>query len=163
MKERQEGRKRGKDSGNGAKDDDYWEGIGNEKKIVKEEGSMIGAKSKVEVRHKTSMKRERERDQGTIKDRERGKDRDHSTTLRKPTIGKGLSGALQLLQHSGTLKMGRSMDKKKNNLIEIAYHNNGGGKEKEISLERRDRFNRILTPEESFRMLCYAFHGKGPG
>lgn len=55
------------------------------------------------------------------------------------------------------------MDKKKSNLIEIAYDNNGGGKEKEISLERKDRFYRILTPEESFRMLCYAFHGKGPG
>lgn len=96
---------------------------------------------------------------------QRGKDRDPSTTFREPTIGKGLSGALQLLQHSGTLKdgedlEGRSMDKKMSNLIEIAYHNNGGGKEKEISLER---FYRILTPEESFRMLCYAFHGKGPG
>lgn len=36
-----------------------WEGIGNEKNIVKEEGSMIGANSKIEVRHKKSIKRER--------------------------------------------------------------------------------------------------------
>lgn len=36
-----------------------WEGIGNEKKIVKEEGSMTGAKSKIEVRRKKSIKRER--------------------------------------------------------------------------------------------------------
>lgn len=36
-----------------------WEGIGNEEKIVKEEGSMIGAKSKIEVRRKKPIKRER--------------------------------------------------------------------------------------------------------
>eukprot|EP00884_Botryococcus_braunii_P021222 jgi/Botrbrau1/7784/Bobra.0159s0212.1 len=32
----------------------------------------------------------------------------------------------------------------------------------EAALTRRDEFGRVLTPKESFRQLCYKFHGKEP-
>ena len=34
---------------------------------------------------------------------------------------------------------------------------------KEINLEYRDEFGRLLTRKEAFRQLCYQFHGYGSG
>ncbi|XP_077253263.1 SART-1 family [Tasmannia lanceolata] len=85
-------------------------------------------------------------------------------TIHEPAVGKGLSGALQLLKERGTLKEsidwgGRNMDKKKSKLVGI-YENDGS---KEIRIERTDEFGRIMTPKEAFRMISHKFHGKGPG
>lgn len=84
--------------------------------------------------------------------------------IHEPAVGKGLSGALQLLKERGTLKEtidwgGRNMDKKKSKLVGI-YESDGS---KEIRIERTDEFGRILTPKEAFRMISHKFHGKGPG
>ncbi|XXG80144.1 hypothetical protein AAC387_Pa09g1080 [Persea americana] len=84
--------------------------------------------------------------------------------IHEPAVGKGLSGALQLLKERGTLKEtidwgGRNMDKKKSKLVGI-YENDGT---KEIRIERTDEFGRIMTPKEAFRMISHKFHGKGPG
>ncbi|KAK9121813.1 hypothetical protein Syun_019430 [Stephania yunnanensis] len=85
-------------------------------------------------------------------------------TIHEAPVGKGLSGALQLLKERGTLKEtiewgGRNMDKKKSKLVGI-YENDGA---KEIHIERTDEFGRIMTPKEAFRMISHKFHGKGPG
>ncbi|XP_034699633.1 SART-1 family protein DOT2-like isoform X1 [Vitis riparia] len=85
-------------------------------------------------------------------------------TIHEMAVGKGLSGALQLLKERGTLKEGiewggRNMDKKKSKLVGI-YDNTGT---KEIRIERTDEFGRIMTPKEAFRMISHKFHGKGPG
>ncbi|OVA12992.1 SART-1 protein [Macleaya cordata] len=85
-------------------------------------------------------------------------------TIHEVAVGKGLSGALQLLKERGTLKEtvewgGRNMDKKKSKLVGI-YENDGS---KEIRIERTDEFGRIMTPKEAFRMISHKFHGKGPG
>ncbi|KAK4745981.1 hypothetical protein SAY87_012293 [Trapa incisa] len=85
-------------------------------------------------------------------------------TIHEAAVGKGLSGALKLLKDRGTLKEtvewgGRNMDKKKSKLVGIA----GEEGSKEIRIERRDEFGRVLTPKEAFRMLSHKFHGKGPG
>ncbi|KAK9697926.1 hypothetical protein RND81_08G070200 [Saponaria officinalis] len=85
-------------------------------------------------------------------------------TIHEVAVGKGLSGALKLLKERGTLKEtiewgGRNMDKKKSKLVGI--HEDEGPKE--IHLERRDEFGRVLTPKEAFRLISHKFHGKGPG
>lgn len=85
-------------------------------------------------------------------------------SIRETAVGKGLAGALKLLKDRGTLKEtvewgGRNMDKKKSNLVGI-YENDG---QKQIRIERTDKFGRILTPKEAFRLDSHKFHGKGPG
>eukprot|EP00250_Pteridium_aquilinum_P002657 c12881_g1_i1 orf=124-2781(-) len=82
-------------------------------------------------------------------------------------VGKGLSGALQLLKERGTLKEtvewgGRNMDKKKSKLIGIVGQEEKF-KNREILLDRVDEFGRVMTPKEAFRKLSHKFHGKGPG
>ncbi|KAL3721126.1 hypothetical protein ACJRO7_005879 [Eucalyptus globulus] len=85
-------------------------------------------------------------------------------TIHEAAVGKGLSGALKLLKERGTLKEtvdewgGRNMDKKKSKLVGIVDDG-----QKEIHIERRDEFGRILTAKEDFRLLSHKFHGKGPG
>lgn len=84
--------------------------------------------------------------------------------LHEVAVGKGLSGALKLLQERGTFKEtiewgGRNMDKKKSKLVGI--HENDGPKE--INIERLDEFGRVMTPKEAFRLISHKFHGKGPG
>ncbi|CAA7394074.1 unnamed protein product [Spirodela intermedia] len=86
--------------------------------------------------------------------------------IHEVVVGKGLSGALKLLQDRGTLKEtidwgGRTMDKKKSKLVGLV--DNDGSGSKEIRIERLDEFGRIMTPKEAFRMLSHKFHGKGPG
>ncbi|KAM7258688.1 hypothetical protein ACFE04_014429 [Oxalis oulophora] len=95
--------------------------------------------------------------------------------IHESSIGKGLSGALRLLQDRGTLKEtvdwgGRNMDKKKSKLVGIVDNNNSNNNEKakyerfkDIRIERTDEFGRIMTPKEAFRVLSHKFHGKGPG
>lgn len=86
-------------------------------------------------------------------------------TIHESSLGKGLSGALQLLKDRGTLKDtvewgGRNMDKKKSKLVGIVSENDD---KKEIRIERTDEYGRILTPKEAFRLISHKFHGKGPG
>lgn len=86
-------------------------------------------------------------------------------TIHENTLGKGLSGALQLLKDRGTLKDtvewgGRNMDKKKSKLVGLVNDNDD---KKEIRIERTDEYGRILTPKEAFRLISHKFHGKGPG
>ncbi|KAF6169029.1 hypothetical protein GIB67_038526 [Kingdonia uniflora] len=79
-------------------------------------------------------------------------------------VGKGLSGALNFLKNRGTLEEsiewgGRNKDKKKSKLVGIDESDGP----KEIHIERRDKFGRIMTQKESYRNLSYIFHGMGPG
>ncbi|GLT57012.1 hypothetical protein SLA2020_300190 [Shorea laevis] len=89
-------------------------------------------------------------------------------TIHEVAVGKGLSGALQLLKERGTLKEtiewgGRNMDKKKSKLVGIIDDDRENDRFKDIRIERTDEFGRIVTPKEAFRMLSHKFHGKGPG
>eukprot|EP00899_Mesostigma_viride_P029144 jgi/Mesvir1/9414/Mv01517-RA.1 len=87
------------------------------------------------------------------------------------TIGKGLAGALKLLQQKGELKQkiewaGRNSEKRPGKLDGRGNAPLGmyeGDKEFTIKLERRDEFGRVLTPKEAFRQLSHRFHGKFPG
>ena len=65
--------------------------------------------------------------------------------IHEVVVGKGLSGALKLLQDRGALKEsvewgGRTMDKKKSKLVGV-LDNEGT---KEIRIERTDEFGRIV-------------------
>lgn len=67
-------------------------------------------------------------------------------TIHEAAVGKGLSGALKLLKERGTLKEtiewgGRNMDKKKSKLVGIVDEEGP----KEIRIERRDEFGRIVS------------------
>ncbi|GMY27396.1 SART-1 family protein DOT2-like isoform X1 [Fagus crenata] len=97
-------------------------------------------------------------------------------TIHEVAVGKGLSGALKLLQERGTLKEsidwgGRNMDKKKSKLVGIVDADEPKetrstslvDHKKEIRIDRLDEFGRIMTPKEAFRMISHKFHGKGPG
>lgn len=72
-------------------------------------------------------------------------------------VGKGLSGALQLLKERGTLKEsvewgGRNMDKKKSKLVGIVDNNDADSDRfKDIRIERTDEFGRIVSTLSSFR------------
>ncbi|GAU26173.1 hypothetical protein TSUD_353960 [Trifolium subterraneum] len=106
--------------------------------------------------------RKRDRDM-----KDHGKDRvDDETVHHEVVVGKGLSGALKLLQDRGMLNEsiewgGRNMEKKKTKLVGINVEDEGK-EEKQIHIERRDEFGRILTPKEAFRVFSHKFHGKGP-
>lgn len=68
--------------------------------------------------------------------------------IHEVVVGKGLSGALKLLQDRGTLKEtidwgGRTMDKKKSKLVGLL--DNDGPASKEIRIERLDEFGRIVS------------------
>lgn len=90
-------------------------------------------------------------------------------TIHELAVGKGLSGALNLLKDRGTLKEGidwggRNMDKKKSKLVGVVGDDpNVDNRFKDIRIERTDEFGRIMTPKEAFRMISHKFHGKGPG
>ncbi|CAI0422216.1 unnamed protein product [Linum tenue] len=79
-------------------------------------------------------------------------------------VGRGLSGVLKLLHERGSLKEsidwgGRNMDKKKSKLVGIVDTDDA----KDLRIERRDEFGRIMTPKEAFRKISHTFHGKAPG
>ncbi|WCJ25432.1 SART-1 family [Euphorbia peplus] len=78
---------------------------------------------------------------------------------REVPVGKGLSGALELLKKRGSLNEGpewggRNMDKKKSKLV--------GCHDGNIRTKRLDEFGRTMTPKEEFRKFSHRFHGKGP-
>lgn len=94
-------------------------------------------------------------------------DSDTEEPVVEVAVGKGLSGALQLLKERGTLKEtvewgGRNMDKKKSKLVGIVDQEEKF-RNREILLDRVDEFGRTMTPKEAFRKLSHKFHGKGPG
>ncbi|GJZ53426.1 SART-1 family protein DOT2 [Tanacetum coccineum] len=87
-------------------------------------------------------------------------------TIHESSLGKGLSGALQLLKDQGTLKdtverVGRNMDKKKSKLVGLVNENDDD--KKEIRIERTDEYGRTLTLIEAFRQFSHKFHGIMPG
>lgn len=57
----------------------------------------------------------------------------------------------------------RGILKKKRKFVEIGGGDGDADAVKEIVIERRDEFGRIMTPKEAFRRLSHKFHGKGPG
>ncbi|XP_057431978.1 SART-1 family protein DOT2-like [Lotus japonicus] len=88
-------------------------------------------------------------------------------TIREIALGKGLARAMKLLKDQQTLREslewgGRNMDKKKSKLVGMVDDETHRYK-KDIGIERRDEFGRILTPKEAFRLISHRFHGKGPG
>jgi U4/U6.U5 tri-snRNP-associated protein 1 len=88
-------------------------------------------------------------------------------------VGRGLAGALGLLQDTGALKArtewaGRTNEKKAVALIGLEDVYTGGAQEDrmarsiEAALTQRDEFGRVMTPKERFRTLCHQFHGIFP-
>ncbi|KAL5711368.1 hypothetical protein ACHQM5_021832 [Ranunculus cassubicifolius] len=131
----------------------------DEDEVVKspdQETKVEPAKGWTEVSDDTSM--------GENHPENEEKKHDSDEALVDKVVGKGLGGALGLLQKRGDLKEtvewgGRNMDKKKSKLVGI--HENEGPKE--INIERLDEFGRVMTPKEAFRLISHKFHGKGPG
>ncbi|KAG2440237.1 hypothetical protein HXX76_004349 [Chlamydomonas incerta] len=88
-------------------------------------------------------------------------------------VGRGLAGALGLLQDKGALKVGvewsgRNTDRSKNALQGLDDVYSGGrqtdrvARSVEAALTIKDKFGRVLTPKERFRQLCHSFHGIKP-
>lgn len=94
-------------------------------------------------------------------------------TIQEVAVGKGLSGALQLLKERGTLKEsidwgGRNMDKKKSKLVGIVDDDEKKeSKEtrssslvdhkKEIRIDRRDEFGRIVSASLNQSIISVLF------
>ncbi|KAG2454998.1 hypothetical protein HYH02_000823 [Chlamydomonas schloesseri] len=88
-------------------------------------------------------------------------------------VGRGLAGALGLLQNKGELKdgvewSGRNTDRSKNALQGLEDVFTGGrqtdrvARSVEAALTVKDKYGRVLTPKERFRQLCHSFHGIKP-
>ena len=88
-------------------------------------------------------------------------------------VGRGLAGALGLLQDTGALKAhtewaGRTNEKRPVALAGLEDVYTGGTQEGrlarsiEAALTQRDEFGRVMTPKERFRTLCHQFHGIFP-
>ncbi|RZC47149.1 hypothetical protein C5167_040081 [Papaver somniferum] len=94
---------------------------------------------------------------------EKKEDTTLAAIFHEPAVDKGLGSMLQLLRERGTLGEtaepdDRNTDKKENKQVGI----HGDSKPKEIRIDRRDEFGRIMTPAEAYRVLCHNFHGKFP-
>ncbi|KAJ7954883.1 SART-1 family protein [Quillaja saponaria] len=124
----------------------------------------------------TEIKETSEDEHSAKEDKEDKEEIDPDETIHEVTVGKGLSSVLKLLKERGTLKEsvewgGRNMDKKKSKLVGILDDDEPKDtrssslvdNKKEILIERRDEFGRLMTPKEAFRMISHKFHGKGPG
>ncbi|KAL7472727.1 hypothetical protein ACHAXS_014041 [Conticribra weissflogii] len=103
------------------------------------------------------------------------------STAGSAPIGRGMSNFLSLLKQTGEIKnagreemRGRAKDKRtyedyeKLNLNEVVKIDTRNAHEKdiefanrEIKLEYRDDFGRLLTRKEAYRNMCYDFHGHG--
>ena len=98
--------------------------------------------------------------------------------------GRGLSSILSMLKSTGDLGgkkagkeelRGRANDTKdygdyaelnKESVVRLGANANDKDKmykKREVNLEYRDEFGRLLTRKEAFRQLCYSFHGYGSG
>lgn len=85
-------------------------------------------------------------DKDEIPSKEKEEDLALDETIHEVAVGKGLSGALNLLKDRGALKEsvewgGRNMDKKKSKLVGIS----GNDGKKEIRIERTDEYGRIVS------------------
>lgn len=101
---------------------------------------------------------------GELQDYEEKEDISPDEIIHETAVGKGLSGALKLLNERRTLTEdidwgGRNMDKKKSKLVSI---NNAGPKE--IRIERLDEFGRIVSHSTfylsiagNFKLLIFFF------
>lgn len=96
-------------------------------------------------------------------DRDRNREKDEAGGwTREDAVGKGLSGALKWSKFVGILdddeSKSKSKSKDQNRASSLVDY-----EKKEIRIERRDEFGRIMTPKEAFRVFSHKFHGKGPG
>ena len=90
-------------------------------------------------------------------------------SLGEASVGKGIGGALRLLQDRGELRKtvrwaGRTNDMKDGSVRDVVESSEGGDRNRfaqdiESALTRKDEFGRVMTPKEAFRQLCYRFHG----
>ncbi|XP_024169012.1 SART-1 family protein DOT2 [Rosa chinensis] len=89
-------------------------------------------------------------------------------TIREAAIGKGLSGALNLLRDRRTLTE-EEEGKKKRKLETTSHHHVAKPKrlhdyqEEDIRIERTDEFGGSLTEKEAYKRFCHTFHGKKSG
>ncbi|RZC48272.1 hypothetical protein C5167_041215 [Papaver somniferum] len=95
---------------------------------------------------------------------EKKEDTTPAAIFHEPAVDKGLGNMLQLLRERGTFGKtaepdDRNTDKKKNKQVGV----HGDSEPKEIRIDRRDEFGRIMTPTQAYRVLCHNFHGKFPG
>lgn len=107
-------------------------------------------------------------------------------TAESAPVGRGMSGFLSLLKQTGEIRKhatkeemrGRAKDKRTYEDYEkldldkvVNIDKTGGGRNvhekdlefanREIKLEYRDDFGRLLTRKEAYRNMCYQFHGHG--
>ena len=92
-------------------------------------------------------------------------------------IGSGLAGALAFLKDRGELKQPMEWAGRMNDSRDPYFTRAMGGykdvytggrsedrlaQDVEVALTKKDKFGRILTPKEAFRVLCHDFHGIKP-
>lgn len=81
-----------------------------------------------------------------------------ATVTSEPLVSCGMASTLALLARSGELKnkmafAGRSKDEQMETM-KVS---------KNVTIEYKDEWGRLLTPKEAFRQLSYKFHGRKPG
>lgn len=91
-------------------------------------------------------------------------------TIREAAIGKGLSGALNLLRDRRTLEEEDDVTDKKKRKLEMTSRGHAAKpkrlldyQEDDIRIERTDEFGRNLTEKEAYKRFCHTFHGKKSG
>jgi len=117
-------------------------------------------------------------------EKERNDQEAFGSTANANTLGRGISGFLSHLRSTGEITKyggkeelrGRSKDEKTyedykpldlQKVVKIDRNkSNANAKDiefanREIKLEYRDEFGRLLTRKEAFRQMCYQFHGYG--
>ena len=105
-------------------------------------------------------------------------------TAESAPIGRGMSNFLSMLKHTGEIKnhstkeemRGRAKDKRTyedyeqldlQKVVNVDTHRHNAHEKdielanREIKLEYRDDFGRLLTRKEAYRNMCYQFHGHG--
>jgi len=95
---------------------------------------------------------------GDDMEREAPKRKSAATVTSEPLVSCGMAATMALLSRSGELKnkvafAGRSKDEQ----MEVMKVS------KNVTIEYKDEWGRLLTPKEAFRQLSYKFHGRKPG
>lgn len=80
--------------------------------------------------------------------------------LSESLLDGGIASALSYLKSRGELSLdaGRKGRKNQDN-VPLHVSTNP----KDVKLEYRDDYGRVMTPKEAFRYISWVFHGKGPG
>ncbi|KAI3837407.1 hypothetical protein MKW92_002554, partial [Papaver armeniacum] len=142
-------------------------GLQFDEKAHKQEGEDVIMMEEEEIPKSSDQEKIELHTSGLIETKDSNEEKEEivpAAIFHEAAVGKGLSGVLQFLKGRGALEEtvelgGRNMDKKKYKQLGIRSKS----EPKEIQIDRRDEFGRIMTPKQAFRVISHDFHGIRPG